>query len=313
MGSFLSLVPFASTPLAFACLVMVVGLFNGATPASLALLVANTPPGRIGRALSLCQTGTLVGQTMGPAVGALLATMVDRYQSLFFISGGLMLTGGFLVIALVREVKQLAPGPWRLQWIGPLRQLLAVPRIGPLYLLAFLFAMMWSGNVTILSIYVLQLLPAHSGGVSTEAFWIGAVAMALAISGLVAMPLWGRVLDRRDPARVLAFATAAAAVTHLPLIVLQSPLQLVLARVAFGLSAAAMLPSIVRLLKEHAPKGMDARAISYGSSFQFIAAGLAPFCAGLIGPTLGLRTYFALTVVLTTGGLVLWLRSSRGK
>jgi MFS family permease len=88
-------------------------------------------------------------------------------------------------------------------------------------------------------------------------------------------------------------------------------LQLVLARAAFGLSAAAMQPSIIRLLKKHSPAGMDARAISYGASFQFIAMGLAPFCAGLIGPVLGLRAYFALTIVLTTAGLALWLHSGR--
>jgi TM2 domain-containing membrane protein YozV len=56
---------------------------------------------------------------------------------------------------------------------------------------------------------------------------------------------------------------------------------------------------------------MDARAISYATSFQFIAMGLAPFCAGLIGPALGLRAYFALTIVLTVAGLLLWLRSSK--
>jgi hypothetical protein len=56
---------------------------------------------------------------------------------------------------------------------------------------------------------------------------------------------------------------------------------------------------------------MDARAISYASSFQFFAMGLAPFAAGLIGPALGLRAYFALTIVLMLGGLMLWLRSGR--
>ena len=162
-----------------------------------------------------------------------------------------------------------------------------------------------------MSLYALQLLSAQGAGAGTEAFWLGAVALTLGISGLIAMPLWGRVLDRYDPARVLAFATAAAAVSHVPLLFLQTPLQLVLARAAFGLSAAAMQPSIIRLLKKHAPAGMDARAISYGASFQFIAMGLAPFCAGLIGPALGLRAYFALTIVLTTAGLALWLQSGR--
>jgi MFS family permease len=311
MGVCFTLVPFAPTPLAFACLIMLVGLFNGSTAASMALLVANTPPKRIGSALSLSQTGTLVGQTIGPAVGALLASWIDRVHSLFWLSGGLFLIGSTLVLVFVREIKQLAPGQWRLEWIGPLRELLRVPRMGALYLLAFVFSMLWSGNVTIMSIYVLQLLRGHGGGVADEAFWTGAVAVALGTSGLIAMPLWGRLLDRHDPKRILAIATGAAAVTHLPLLVIETPLQLVIARVAFGVGAAAMQPAIVRLLKEHAPKGMDARAISYGSSFQFIAMGLAPFLAGIIGPMFGLRVYFGLTIVFSAGALFYWRRVAR--
>lgn len=309
MGFFMTMVPFAPTPLWFACLIMMVGLFNGSTAAAMALLVANTPPRRIGSALSISQTGTLVGQTMGPAAGAVLATWVAHYHWLFWVSGALLLLAGILVATLVHEVKQLAKGPYRLQWIGPLRELLRVRRMGPLFMLSFLFSVMWSGNVTIMSLYVLDLLPPAPA--SIEAFWVGAVAIGLGVSGLIAMPIWGRILDHYDPARVLAFATAAAAVTHLPLLVLDTPLQLVLSRVAFGLSAAAMQPAIVRLLKDHAPTGMDARAISYGSSFQFMAMGLAPFCAGLIGPVLGLRAYFLLTIALTLIGFTLWVRSGR--
>lgn len=311
MGCAMTLVPFAPTPTWFAGLFLLVGVFNGFTPAGVALLVANTPPTRIGSAVSLAQTGGLVGQTMGPAVGAMLAALIDRQHWLFWISGALMLGGGTLVALFVREVKQRVPGRWRPQWVGSLRELLAVRRMGPLYLLAFAFSVMWGGNVTNISVYVLQLLAAQTADTGTEAFWVGAAAMGLGISSLIALPLWGRVLDRVGPARVLAFAAAAAVVTHLPLLVLQTPLQLVLARVAFGLTAAAMQPAIFQLLRIHAPPGMDARAISYASSFQFFAMGLAPFFAGLIGPALGMRAYFALTILLMLGGLVLWLRTGR--
>ena len=311
MGFFMTLVPFAPTPLWFAGLFMLVGFFNGFIPAGMALLVANTPPQRTGSVLSLAQTGGLVGQTLGPAVGAMLAAMIDRQHWLFWVSGGLMLSGGMLVALFVREVKQVASGPWRPEWIGSLRELLAVPRMGTLFLLGFLFQVMWSGNVAIISIYVLQLLEAQPAGAGTEAYWVGAAAMGLAVASLIAMPLWGRVLDRFGPARVLVFATAAAALTHLPLVFLQTPLQLVLARVAFGLTGAVMQTAIIQLLRIHAPAGMDARAISYSSSFQFFAMGLAPFCAGLIGPAFGLRAYFALTVVLMLGGLALWLRGGQ--
>jgi MFS family permease len=66
------------------------------------------------------------------------------------------------------------------------------------------------------------------------------------------------------------------------------------------------------LLRIHAPPGMDSRAIAYATAFHFFAMGLAPFLAGLIGPVFGLRAYFALTVLLMAGGLVLWLRVGRG-
>lgn len=308
MGVVMMLVPFAQTPLWFAVMVVLVGFFYGYMNASMALLVANTPPRRIGSALAIAQTGGMVGQTIGPAVGAMLAALIDRQHWLFWISGGLMLSGGVLVALFVRERKQIVTGPWRPDWVGGLRELLAVPHIGPLYLLSFLFAALWYGNVTIISIYMLQLLAAQPASAGTEAFWVGAAAMGLAVTSIAAVPLWGRALDRFGPARILMFATAAAALTHVPLLFLQTPLQLVLTRLAFGLTSAAMFPAIIQLLRMHAPAGKDARAISYAASFQCLGMGLAPFCAGLIGPVLGLRAYFALFTALTLGGLMLWLR-----
>ena len=124
----------------------------------MALIVGNTPPARIGRALALVQTGMLIGQTSGPAWARCSRRYVPQTHWLYWISGAMMLTGGVLVLAFVREVKQLAPGRWRLEWIGPLRELLKVPRLGPPVFLAFLFAVLWGGNVTVMSLYTLKLL-----------------------------------------------------------------------------------------------------------------------------------------------------------
>jgi len=311
MGGAMMLVPFATTPIWFASFIMLIGVFNGFTPAGVALLVANTPPNRIGRAISLAQTGGMVGQALGPALGAVIAAAIDRPHWLFWISGGLMLSGGALVALFVREVKQLAPGPWRPHWLASLRDLLAVPRIGLLFLLALLFSVMWYGSVTNISLFVLQLLEVQGADPGREAFWVGAAAVAIALSMLVALPFWGRMQDRIGPARVLTFAAAATVITHLPLLVLQTPLQLVLARVAFGLTAAGMPTAVFALLRIYAPPGMDARAISYATAFHFFGMGLAPFVAGLIAPVMGMRTYFALTIVLMVCGLVLWLRPTR--
>jgi MFS transporter, DHA1 family, multidrug resistance protein len=308
MGISMLLVPFAPTPLWFAGLLMFIAVFNGFTPAGVSLLVANTPPSRIGRAVSLAQTGGLVGQALGPAIGAVLAALVDRQHWLFWFSGGLMVSGGILAALFVREVKQLAPGPWRPRWLSSLRELVAVPRVGVLMLMSFLFAVMWFGSVTNISVFVIQLL--ESGGTdadaATEAYWIGATAVAAAVSMLIGTPVWGRIIDRIGPGRVLALCTAATVVTHLPLLILETPLQLVFTRIAFGLTAAGMPTATFHLLRIYAPPGMDSRAISYATAFHFFAMGLAPFVAGLIGPAFGMRAYFALTIVLMAGGFYAW-------
>jgi MFS transporter, DHA1 family, multidrug resistance protein len=308
MGISMLLVPFAPTPLWFAGLLMFIAVFNGFTPAGVSLLVANTPPSRIGRAVSLAQTGGLVGQALGPAIGAVLAALVDRQHWLFWFSGGLMVSGGIMAALFVREVKQLAPGPWRPRWLSSLRELVAVPRVGVLMLMSFLFAVMWFGSVTNISVFVIQLL--ESGGTdadaATEAYWIGATAVAAAVSMLIGTPVWGRIIDRIGPGRVLALCTAATVVTHLPLLILETPLQLVFTRIAFGLTAAGMPTATFHLLRIYAPPGMDSRAISYATAFHFFAMGLAPFVAGLIGPAFGMRAYFALTIVLMAGGFYAW-------
>ena len=308
IGVAMLLMPLAETPLTFAALLMLIAVFNGFTPAGVSLLVANTPPQRIGSVVALAQTGGLVGQALGPAIGAMLIAMFEQQHRVFWISAALMLTGGALVTFYVGEVKQLAAGPWRVRWIGGLREMLAAPRVGLLYLLNFLFMIMWYGGVTVISIFVLQLLEVRGADAAEEAYWVGAAAMAMAAGTVVALPLWGRVIDRIGPARVMVFAAVATVLTHLPLLFIETPLQLVIARAAFGLSAAAMPTAIVQLIRMHAPAGTDARAISYSTAFQFFAMGVAPFSAGLIGPVLGLRVYFALTILLMAGGLWLWMR-----
>ncbi len=313
IGISMLLIPFAGTPLMFALLLMLIAVFNGFTPAGVSLLVANTPPHRIGSVVALAQTGGLIGHALGPALGAMLIALFDQQHRIFWVSAALMLSGGTLVALFVGEVKQLAAGPWRVRWIGGLRDLLAVPRIGLLYLLGFLFMIMWFGGVTVITVFMIQIMEARGASAAEEAFWVGAAAMAMAAGTVIALPFWGRALDRTGPARVLVYASIATVVTHLPLLFIDTPLQVVITRAAFGLGAAAMPTALVQLIRIHAPPGTDARAISYSTAFQFFAMGIAPFAAGLIGPVLGLRFYFALTILGMAGGLVLWLRAVRAE
>ncbi len=199
MGATMMLLPIAPSPMWFAGLFMLVGLFNGFSPASMSLIVGNTPAARMGRALSLVQTGNLLGATMGPALGAVIAPLLARSHWMFWISGGMLVSGGLLVALFVREVRQVAQGPWRLQWLGNLRTLCRVPPIASLLMVGFVFSLMWNGNVTVISIFMLQLLDEGPQSDMSDVFWVGAAATGLSLASVVAIPFWGRVLDRFAP------------------------------------------------------------------------------------------------------------------
>ena len=91
MGILMCLVPLAPTPGWFVFLFSLVGFCNGSSAAAQALLVANTPPGKIGSTLARLQTGMLTGQTMGPALATMAVAVVSRPHWLFWISSSLLL------------------------------------------------------------------------------------------------------------------------------------------------------------------------------------------------------------------------------
>ncbi len=309
MGIFFVLATLATTPLMFACLFMLVGIFNGANSAYNSLLVATTPTRRLGTALTLTQSGSLIGRTLGPGIAALATGFIGQYHQMLRFSGGVFLIGGILAL-FIRDVKRPSQGNWRPRWISDLRTLVEVPRMAPLLFLCFISNMLWAGSSTIITIFLLQLI-ADNPGAGDEGMWVSAVATGLSVSSLLALPLWARLIDRKDPAVSLFYAVVAAIVTNLPLLFLQTPMQLVLSRIAFGFSAMGMQPAIVRLLSQCAPPGMEARAISWGQSFQFLASGVAPFVAGVVAPLFGMRVYFSLTILMALAGLILWIRSGR--
>ncbi|HEX9844216.1 MAG TPA: MFS transporter [bacterium] len=294
----------------FMLLVYWVGVFNGYVAASLALIAANTPPGQMGRALATVQAGSHLGGTLGPVLGAALAALLAAYRHLFYVSGVLGLLAGLLALTLVREVAAPPSGPFRLHLLRDLMLCLRLPNMAVLYALNFIFSVVFFGNISVIAIYLLELLQGAPGylGLSVEA-WVGLVNVALTVTSALSLPFWGRALDRFQPGWLLGLGLLLALLCALPVPLLSNPLQLAVARGALGLLGAGIMPAIVRLTKERAPAGMDARALAFGTSLYMLGHGGAPVLAGVVGPLLGLRAYFAGNVLMLLTGLVLWLVS----
>lgn len=308
MAAGFALLPFAPTLMWLIPPFLLVGACNGFIPACVALQATSTPLRRMGSALSMLQVGAQAGNIIGPLAGAFLAGRLPTYRALFWIPAAGLLSAGALALFLMREVKRKVSGPLRLHLIEDAARLSRVPGMRALLLLNFLFHFTVYGSTPVVSILTLQMLEggAPAGALSVEG-WVGAVAMTIYISSLVSLPVWGWLLDRYDPPRMLAVVAATAFVGSLPLTIVQTPLQLAAARLFFGLCAAGLQPAVMRMIKLNAPPGMNARALYFGTMFQMLGNGLGPLAAGVIGPFFGLRAFFIVNTALMGAGLATWL------
>ena len=318
MGLGFAVLPFLGDVRAFLAVFLLVGATNGFVPAALALVAGNTPPAGMGRALASVQMGALLGTTGGPVLGAGLALILPSYRDLFWASALLMLLAGTLTLALVREAAPPAGGPFRPHVLRDLLICLRLPAVPALYGINLVFSMTMFGSTTVVSVYALYLLqgaPAFLGlGIGP---WVGLATMALTVTSALAVPFWGRALDRVSPGSVLALALLASVPAALLFPFVQNPLQLTVARAVLGALAVGIQPAALLLMRNAAPAGMDARVLAYATSLNMLGNGAAPFLAGLLGPWLGLRAYFAGIAALLLACGAYWsfggLRAARAR
>lgn len=309
MGITFAAIALSGTMAVFLPLFLVAGACNGYVPAAMALVATNTPRHAMGRALSSVQTAALLGTTAGPAVGAALVGLLPAYRGLFAVSCVTSLCAGTVALLFARERHERPLERFRLHVLRDSRIILRVPKMWLLFGIQFLFATAIFGSATVMALYVLEIAGEGvdlGGGLSLET-WVGIATMALTVSSAAAAPVWGRWLDRFDPARVLALSLGAGMAASWLFPFVLDPLQLTGARIVLGLCAAGIPAAAVTLIKQWSPVGMDARSLSLGTALAMLGNGAAPMLAGIIGPWAGLRTHFAVIAGLLLAGLLLWM------
>jgi MFS transporter, DHA1 family, multidrug resistance protein len=310
MGIIFFLLAVAPSVYWFIPIFLLLGTTNGFNPACHALAVTTTPPKRMGSVLSLVQTGALLGGTVGPAIGALMAGFLPSYRSLYTASGMFSLAAGAVALLLVKEQFVRPTAPLQFHLVKDARSIARLPNLFVLFSLYTVYTLSFNGSVAIASVYTLQMLPNHGIGDSHNTnFWVGAVSMALPIGSAFAVPVWGRCLDRFSAPRVLMASLLLGALAVLPVMFAQTPLQLVIARFVFGAFAVGTGPAAITQVKQRSPPGMESRVLAYLTAFGMLGLGIGPFMAGQVGPLLGLRTYWGLNGLLLIVCLVSWYRS----
>ena len=312
MGVGFTLLTFVTDPLLFLLLMTVIGMGNGYIPAGMALIATTTPSRHMGGALALAQSGAWIGTMIGPLAGAALISFLPEHRILFAVTGLTIVIAGLMALFFVHEIHVRPDHPLRFNLRADLTRLLQVSQLGRLYYTSFLFAATVFGSNTVVSLLTLQMLEERPGfgNLGLEA-WIAITAMGLTVASIAALPVWGRLLNHHDPAKLLRIQLAGGLATSLILPLVRDPLELAVVRMLFGVFIAGLPPTVIRMVRERAPKGMEGRALSYGTALQNIGSGGAPLVAGLLAPYIGLRGFFWLASGMILSGLVLWMRRPR--
>ena len=301
-----------SDPLLFLIVLVLTGLANGFVPAGQALVATATPRQHIGGALALTQAGAAGGNLIGPLAGAALLVWLPTSQSLFSLTAAMMCAASVVVVWVVREQHERPAHALRIDLIADVSRLWPVPELKLLYYLQVLFAFTAYGATTIVSLYTMELVAAQSGvGSVTVESWLAATAVGFTLAGIVVLPLWGRLLDRMSSERVLGILLAGACLASFVTPLARDPLELTLARVLFASFISGLPPTLIRMIRDRAPQGMEARTLAYGTSIQQMGSAVAPLIAGLLAPYLGLRGFFWMCSAMLISGWMLWRKRDR--
>jgi MFS family permease len=168
------------------------------------------------------------------------------------------------------------------------------------------------GSATVVSLYTMELVAGRPGfGGYTVETWVAATAVGFTLANMLVLPLWGQLLDRMSPDRLLGILLAGACLTSVLTPLARDPLELTVARVLFAAFVSGLPPILIRMIQERGPQGMEARALAYGTSIQQMGSAVAPLLAGLLAPYLGLSGFFWVCSVMLIAGWVLWRRRGR--
>ncbi len=195
---------------------MVQGVFTGTITASMALVASTVPEKRMGYALGFMVSSTAIGNSLGPAIGGLLAEWLG-YRYSFLLGGVLLFLDVLVVVFLVQDVRepaQTAP----VSASPPARRRLRDTFVfAPWFLAAMAILLVHRFATSIFGPYMPILVQTKLGGLEGAAATTGLInafiSAMMAASGI----LLGKLGDRHDRIRLMRQYAIIGCVLAVPL------------------------------------------------------------------------------------------------
>lgn len=277
------------------------GVFSGFVPPSITLVSVAAPPDRQGSIAGSLQVSLGVGAVIGPLLGAFVTT---RYGSrtTFLVVSTLSAASLLLVLLAAREEGErrkdgggrLSVGGLLAASVRDLAILWRNARLRAAVVLLFWVQFGIGATNPLMELYVADL---WRGDPERVPVLTASVVTLLALTTIVAMPLWGRYGDRKGHALALrraAWWSSAGLLAHalVPLYFLLWP-----ARVLLGGAAAGAGPATFGVAADETPVERRGGAVGAVFSARALAVSLSAMSGGFLAGLIGIRGLFAAAAV----------------
>jgi DHA1 family multidrug resistance protein-like MFS transporter len=273
----------------FVALRFLQGLFSGTVPAAQAMVASTTPRDRTSYAMGFLMVGVFCGNTIGPTIGAVLASTFG-FRNSFFFASALQLIAGLLVLFFVKEDFHR---PVKDSSLGDVWRLFAYKPVVTLLMTIFIIAI--SGQILqpVITLFIQAL--DTTGSAST---YVGWAFTLLGITAAASALISGRLGKRFSIKKMLVISCLAVSLITICPLWVSTALQMVILWGILGLFQGGNSTSIASLVGLSLPVSQQGIAFGLSQSATSLGNGLGPIIGGWLVSLLGLRHVFPVSAGL---------------
>lgn len=277
---------------------MVQGALSGFIAASLALVSSNTPKEKSGYAIGFLASSTAAGNLLGPFIGGLLADAFG-YRNVFFITSGICAISGILVFAFVKEINQTR-NTESVIWDN-YKFVFKNTRIKYAMLLLIISAAAISMIQPLFALFIEKQL----GSTAYLATITGSIFGVVGLFQVISSSFWGKLNDRREVRRNIAWAMVGAGVGYALHVVTTGVWELVPIRALLGLCIGGVIPSLFSFINKCIPDHRKGGVMGIASSFTMFGNLIGPISSGYIASFTSINFVFILSGIILAIGAIL--------
>lgn len=278
------------------------GVFAGFISNSNALVAAETPKHKSGKALGIMSSCTTGGQLLGPFAGGALS-QVFSYRVTFFITGALLFTCFVLSILFIHEddfvpIKSEERGNFK----DTIKQFKSGQLIVGLLLTTLIIQAANNSINPIVSLYVRSLM--HDAG--QVVFVSGVIAALPGIATVAAASYFGGLGDRIGTHKIILGGLIGSIILFFLTAFVRNTVELGICRFLIGFTDACLFPQVQTMLTKYSPRQLTSRVFSWNQSAMYIGNIFGPLIGSTVSAHFGYSAVFLVTSMIVVLNLLLY-------